>query len=200
MGFFNWAAPMFGHFADRWDAAGIEQITGWLSPFVESRRPARLLDVGGGTGALARRLHDAMGAEVTVLDPTPEMVRYIPPDGPVSCVIGTAEAMPFDDDAFDAIIVTDAFHHFRDQAGAAREFARVVRHGGGILVVELDPRTWQIKIIAPLERLLGEPGSFLSPTEMCAFMAGHGIEGDCARYTAISYRFIGRIEKKPTPT
>lgn len=197
MGFFNWAAPMFGHFADRWDTAGIEQITGWLSPFLADPKSARLLDVGGGTGALARRLHDAIGIDVTVLDPTPEMVRYIPPGGPVHCVIGTAEEMPFDDDSFDAIIVTDAFHHFRDQAGAVREFARVVRGGGGVLVVELDRRTWQIKIIAPLERLLGEPGSFLDPAEMCEFMSDHGIRGDCAPYSAISYRFIGRIDTRP---
>ena len=80
-----------------------------------------------------------LGARVTVLDPRPQMLRYVPADGPVRAVLGAAEAMPFPDDEFDCVVVTDAFHHFRDQPAAVREFARVVKPGGGVLVVELDP-------------------------------------------------------------
>lgn len=196
MGFFNWAAPMFGHFADRWDDAGIEQIVSWLAPYLgECPSQCRILDVGGGTGALALRLHEAMGAEVTVLDPTPEMLRYVPAEGPVHSVLGVAEAMPFENGSFDAVIVTDAFHHFRDQPGAIREFRRVVRPGGGVVVVELDPTTLGIRVIAPLERLLGEPGAFLTPAEMCGLMRSNGIAGHCARYNRISYRFQGAVER-----
>lgn len=191
MGFFNWAAPMFGHFADRWSPEDIEQIAGWLSPFLAEER--RVLDVGGGTGALARRLHDSAGAIVTVLDPTPEMLRYIPADGPVRCVIGTAEAMPLPDDSFDAVIVTDAFHHFRDQPGAVAEFRRVVRPGGGVIIIELDPRGLLMRTIVFGEKLLGEPGAFFEPGQMCAFMAEHGIVGTCTPMSGVSYRFVGTV-------
>jgi demethylmenaquinone methyltransferase/2-methoxy-6-polyprenyl-1,4-benzoquinol methylase len=197
VGFFNWAAPIFGHVADRWDDAGIEQIAGWLSPFLpngDAESPARLLDVGGGTGALARRLHDALGASVTVLDPTPEMLGYIPIDGPVRAVLGTAEAMPFPADAFDAVIVTDAFHHFRDQPGAVAEFARVVRTGGGVVVVDLDPTGLAMRVIALAEKALGEPGAFFTPEQMCAFMAEQGIEGSCTRERGATYRFVGKVD------
>ncbi|MBU4557381.1 MAG: methyltransferase domain-containing protein [Actinobacteria bacterium] len=191
MGFFNWAAPAFGHFADRWSPESIDEISGWLEPYLGGER--RVLDVGGGTGALASRLSESTGARVTVLDPTPEMLRYIPDDGPIEGVVGTAEAMPFPDDSFDAVIVTDAFHHFRDQPGAVSEFCRVVRTGGGVLVVELDPAGVVMRLIVLGEKLLGEPGAFFTPDAMCEFMRVHGIAGNCAVIRGVSYRFVGTV-------
>lgn len=194
MGFFNWAAPLFGHFADRWSDETVGEIVSWVRPYLAAgERPCRILDVGGGTGALAKRLHAATGAEVTVLDPTPEMLRCIPEHGPVRSKLGTAEAMPFDDGTFDLVVVTDAFHHFRDQPAAVREFARVVRCGGGVLVVELDPSGLAMKVIAGAERLLGEPGAFFTPTALCTFMADNGIAGACTRMRGVSYRFVGTV-------
>lgn len=191
MGFFNWAAPAFGHFADRWSPESIDEISGWLEPYLGGER--RVLDVGGGTGALASRLSESTGARVTVLDPTPEMLRYIPDDGPIEGVVGTAEAIPFPDDSFDAVIVTDAFHHFRDQPGAVSEFCRVVRTGGGVLVVELDPAGVVMRLIVLGEKLLGEPGAFFTPDAMCEFMRVHGIAGNCAMIRGVSYRFVGTV-------
>lgn len=191
MGFFNWAAPIFGHFADRWSPEEIEDIADWLRPSVSEG--GTLLDVGGGTGALAGKLARALQAQVTVLDPTAEMLRYVPGDGPVRAVQGTAEAMPFADGSFDALIVTDAFHHFRDQPGAVCEFARVVRPGGLVVVVELDPRGLVMRLIVLGERLLGEPGAFFEPDRLCAFMAQHGIAGTCERLRGVSYRYSGIV-------
>lgn len=194
MGFFNWAAPMFGHFADRWSSDDIDEIVGWIEPFLREER--RILDVGGGTGALARHLSKAATARVTVLDPTPEMLRYLPPDAGVHGVVGTAEAMPFEDAAFDVVIVTDAFHHFRDQAGAVAEFGRVVHPGGGVVVIELDPRGPVMRAIVAGERLLGEPGAFFTPEQMCEFMSEHGIAGSCTPMRGVSYRFVGMVHAK----
>lgn len=192
MGFFNWSAPLFGHFADRWDDTGIEQIRDWLLPFVTPN--GSLLDVGGGTGALAKRLSAALASHVTVLDPTPEMLAYLPDTEDVTGVLGLAESMPFEDDRFDAVIVTDAFHHFRDQPAAVREFARVVRPGGGVIVLDLDPSGFVMRTVALGEKLLGEPGAFFTPAQMCTFMAGHGITGECTPTRGASYRFVGAVQ------
>lgn len=191
MGFFNWAAPLFGHFADRWDDAGISQIRDWLSPYVS--RGGKVLDVGGGTGALANRLSVALSAHVTVLDPTPEMLAYLPDTDRIDGIQGVAEAMPFNDDSFDAAITTDAFHHFRDQEGAVRELARVVRPGGGVVVVDLDPSGMLMRAVVWGEKLLGEPGTFMTQDEMCAFMTRHGISGNCQRLKGPNYRFVGTV-------
>jgi demethylmenaquinone methyltransferase/2-methoxy-6-polyprenyl-1,4-benzoquinol methylase len=191
MGFFNWSAPAFNLLADRWSPDSIDEIAGWLRPFVPPG--GRLADVGGGTGALAHKLARALDANVTVLDPTPEMLRYVPTGHRVTAVLGSAEFMPFDSDWLDAVIVTDAFHHFGDQDAAAREMSRVVRRGGGIVIVELDPRRWYMRSIVRVEKWLGEPGTFFTAEEMCAFFAGHGIEGSCERMRGPSYRFVGQV-------
>ena len=60
----------------------------------------RSIVVTGGTGALGVRLQEALTCDVTVLDPTPEMLRYIPDFKPVHAVVGTAEDMPFENSTF----------------------------------------------------------------------------------------------------
>ncbi|MBE0418190.1 MAG: hypothetical protein IBX63_10535, partial [Coriobacteriia bacterium] len=85
------------------------------------------------------------------------------------------------------------FHHFEDQPAAAAEFARVVRPGGGVVVLELDPRPWYMRVLVAIEKLLGEPGAFFSPGEMCDFMASNGIDGTCEPIKGPSYRFTGTV-------
>lgn len=193
MGFFNWAAPLVRRFGDRFTERDATAIAEWLRPAVEPG--GRILDVGGGAGQLAVLLADALDASVTVMDPTPEMLDHVPSHSAVSAVSGIAEAMPFPDDSFDAIVVSDAFHHFRDQPGAVKEFARVVRNGGLVLVLELDPTGLLMRLIVWGEKLLGEPGAFFTPAEMCAFMAREGIDGICESLDKADYRFIGRVVK-----
>lgn len=190
MGMFTWAAPLFGRFGDRWSEETIERYAGWLRAHVAPG--GRVLDVGGGTGALARRLAEALDCRVDVLDPTPEMVAQMAPHPRLTAHIGVAEAMPFEDASFDAVVVSDAFHHFRDQPGAAREFARVVRPGGAVLVLEFD-RTGLMRLIVWGEKLLGEPGAFFTPEEACAFFSAHGITGRCERESRTKYYFLGEV-------
>jgi len=191
MGFFNWAAPAFDRLADRWSPDDIDTIAGWLKPFVKPG--GHVIDIGGGTGALAVKLAEALDARVTVLDPAPEMMRYVPDHGSVTTLLGTAEDMPIDTDAADAVIVSDAFHHFRDQRGAADEMARVVHSGGGIVILELEPRGIIMRTIVVIEKLLGEPGSFFTIDEMCEFFHDHDIDGTCEKMSGVSYRFTGTV-------
>lgn len=191
MGFFNWAAPIFNAGANRWSDEDIATMAGWLRPAVGTG--GSLLDVGGGTGALATRLTSALDAKATVLDPTPEMLRYVQESDRVTAVLGEAQAIPFADGSFDALLVTDALHHMRDHDAAFAEFARVVRSRGLVLVLDLDregPGTW---LAALGERLLGEPATFLTPTELIELAARHGITGNATRQKGPSYRFLGQV-------
>jgi demethylmenaquinone methyltransferase/2-methoxy-6-polyprenyl-1,4-benzoquinol methylase len=193
VGFFNWAAPLIRRYGDRFTTRDASRIAEWLRPAVPEGGGA-VLDVGGGAGQLAQLLTNALSARVTVLDPTPQMLAHVPESDTVTAVAGTAESMPFPDSAFDALVVTDAFHHFRDQAAAVAEFARVVRPGGRVLVLDLDPGGLPMRLIAFGERLLGEPAAFMTPDEMCGFMKRHGIDGECVREDGASYRFLGVVK------
>ena len=190
MGMFRYAAPLFGRYGDRWSEETISRITGLLEPCLGVRR--ELLDLGGGTGALAARLADALDVRATVLDPSPEMIAQMRSHRRVSAVVGSAEAMPFAAGSFDACVISDAFHHFRDQDGAVREIVRVVRPGGCLLVIDFDRSGW-MRLIVWAEKLLGEPGSFFTPDELCAYMAARGIDGRCERTEGANYFFIGTI-------
>jgi demethylmenaquinone methyltransferase/2-methoxy-6-polyprenyl-1,4-benzoquinol methylase len=193
MGFFDWAAPLVRRYGDRFDEQDAALISSWLRPAVAPG--GRILDVGGGAGQLATLLSDALEAHVTVLEPTARLLAHVPEGERIAAVRGRAEAMPFSDSSFDGLVVTDAFHHFRDQSAAVVEFARVVRPDGIVLVIEPDPRLLVVRAIALAERLVGEPAAFLAPDELRASMASAGILGECETLARGSYRFLGRVLK-----
>ena len=192
MGFFSWAAPMFHRSDKRWTEEDVAMIVGWLKPATGELRT--FLDVGGGTGGLTTRLADRLGIPVTVLDPTPEMVRYIPENSGVTVVLGVAEKMPLPNASFDAVLICDALHHLRDQREALREIARVVRAGGAVLVLDLDAARRSTKVVGFVERLLGEPAAFLTPAELGTMMADCGIIGSCVGERGPSYHFLGTVD------
>lgn len=190
MGFFDWIAPVFNLFADRWSPRRIAEIAGMLEPHLGGRRA--ILDLGGGTGALAVRLATALDARVTVLDATAAMLRYVPDRPDVEGVLGTAEHMPFADGAFDATVVYDALHHFDDQDAAMREIVRVTRPGGGLYISEFDRRGF-MRLLVGGEKALGEPGAFYAPHELCAYLERFDVRGRCTPLSKASYEFIGTV-------
>jgi len=190
MPLFDWAAPVFHRFADRWSEEHIADIAAKLAPYLGERRA--VLDLGGGTGALAVRMAEAFPATVAVLDPSPKMVSYVPDHPRVSATVGTAEAMPFDDDAFDVAVVSDAFHHFRNQDVAVDEIARVTRGGGALFMLEFDNRG-AMRLVVWGEKLLGEPGSFFAPGDLCDYLDARGISGQCVPTSKRSYYFLGEV-------
>jgi demethylmenaquinone methyltransferase/2-methoxy-6-polyprenyl-1,4-benzoquinol methylase len=101
--------------------------------------------------------------------------------------------MPFDEDRFDGVVVSDAFHHFQDQPAAVDEMRRVVRPGGGVVIMEYDRSELSIKLIAFAERLAREPGAFFTTDELCGFMSEHGVDGECTRIDSASYVFVGTV-------
>lgn len=187
---FRWAAPFFGRFGDRWDKDTLDRWAEWLLPYVSERRS--ILDVGGGTGALSAHLAERLDVGATVLDSSADMLAQMRPHPRVTGVVGRAEAMPLADATFDACIISDAFHHFRDQEGAVREIRRVVRPGGALLVLEFD-RRGVMRVVAWGERLLGEPASFFTPDELCRFMADRGISGRCEKTSPTNFYFMGTV-------
>ena len=93
-----------------------------------------VVDVGSGTGKFTRALAP-LGAARVAIEPTRgmrEVFLRVVPDVPV--LDGTAERIPLPDGFADAIVCAQAFHWFRLRP-TLREFARVLRPGGGIGLV-----------------------------------------------------------------
>ncbi|SBT48883.1 class I SAM-dependent methyltransferase [Micromonospora auratinigra] len=96
--------------------------------------PARVVDLGAGTGILARGvlalLGDEAGREVVPVEPDPGMRAQLAAATPgTTALAGSAESVPLPDGSVDAVLVGQAYHWFdRDRAHA--EIARVLRPGG----------------------------------------------------------------------
>ena len=107
-----------------------------------------VLDVAAGIGSTALLLAGERDVDVAGVDLGRAQVAKATARaagaglaGRVRFEVGDAERLPFDDDAFDAVVCECAFCTFPDKATAASELARVVRPGGrvGISDVWLDP-------------------------------------------------------------
>lgn len=97
-----------------------------------------LLDIGCGTGVLARSL-SFRGARVVGVDPNDEALaaaRQAVPAGTFHRA--GAQALPFADGSFDGAVFLNSLHHVPnpDMRRALRETARVVKAAGTIVVVE----------------------------------------------------------------
>src|SRR5215813_6849285 len=89
----------------------------------------RVLDMAAGTGKLTEALV-ALQADALAVEPDPAMLAQLHARLPqVRAAQGRAEQIPAPDQAFDAVVVGDAFHWF-DQTVALGEIARVLRPGG----------------------------------------------------------------------
>ena len=192
MPFFAWSAPLFKLADGRWSHGDFEAVADMLRPYVTRERP--ILDLAGGTGGLSAGVASALGVRVVIADATREMLVRLSAHRLVSVRLAAAEALPFPDGYFDALLCSDAFHHFWDQDGAAREMARVVRLGGGAVIRDIEPRGLG-RVAAYVERLLHEPAAFMTATQMTAFMARHGIVGTTTRHRGSTYSFLGTVSR-----
>jgi demethylmenaquinone methyltransferase / 2-methoxy-6-polyprenyl-1,4-benzoquinol methylase len=99
----------------------------------------RLLDAGSGTGVIAALAQDITGPGglVVALDPSSGMLRQAAARGVRLRVPGRAERLPFADASFDRLTMGYALRHVADLAATFREYARVLRPGGSLLLLEI---------------------------------------------------------------
>jgi demethylmenaquinone methyltransferase/2-methoxy-6-polyprenyl-1,4-benzoquinol methylase len=171
---------LFGLVAPLYDAvAGIaEPDVELFAELADLSNAYRCLDAGGGTGRVAEALATALpeAAPVWVADISSGMLRQAQDKPMLVPCRAAAEALPFPDGAFPAVVAVDTFHHFHDHAEAARELVRVLAPGGRLVIEEPDVRRFAVKLVALGERLALMRSHFYPPDELMAFFEDDELE------------------------
>jgi SAM-dependent methyltransferase len=118
---------------------GGRRATEELFRFADLQPGQHVLDAGAGCGTTAIEIARRFGCNVTAIDIDPIMlasaranVRAAGLDGQVTVTEADIQAIPFDDDAFDRVVI-EAVTMFVDQPSAAGEVTRVCRSHGRVL-------------------------------------------------------------------
>jgi SAM-dependent methyltransferase len=111
-----------------------ERLIDALAPRLASAQ--RVLDIGAGAGELAARLAlAAPHAQVIAIEPA----AIDPERAGATWLRAAAEALPLATGAVDLAVCLSALRHTRDRVAAFAELRRVVRAGGELCLLELDP-------------------------------------------------------------
>ena len=125
---FHASADAYDRLVGRYGA----QLGAALIDFAGVEPGMRALDVGCGPGALTGELAALLGAHrVHAADPSEPFVQACAArHAGVGVVLAAAEALPFGDGAFDAVLSQLVVNFMRDPEAGVRELARVARPGG----------------------------------------------------------------------
>ncbi len=141
----------------------------------------RVLDIGTGTGyflpALSRHFR-----EVVAVDPSRAMLRLARERAEreqlenVTLSFGQLESLPAESESIDAVLAILVLHHAQDLEGAAAEVWRVLRPGGRLLAVDIEPHEMK-----EFQRVMGDPIGGIAPERLRGRLEGAGFEIEVLR-------------------
>ncbi|WP_462186308.1 class I SAM-dependent methyltransferase [Frankia sp. CcWB2] len=144
----------FDRVADDYDRmrGGLERGRQSAASLVGDLAPGSVLEVGAGTGIVARGLAE-LGAQVFGVDLSLPMLTRARDrlDRRVACA--DALALPFADGMFANVVVVYVLHLVSDMAAALREAARVLAPDGRLLAVHGSPAAPPDELTRALDRL-----------------------------------------------
>ena len=120
-------------FANRYDDGLGDRKIKAFRRLAGSLNGTRLLDVGSGDGTFSIVAREA-GAEVVATDFAESMVAATARRAAVPVVRGSSDALPYETHSCDIVVALDSIEHLYQPETALREFHRVLRPNGQLLL------------------------------------------------------------------
>ncbi|MBN1938743.1 MAG: methyltransferase domain-containing protein [Candidatus Aminicenantes bacterium] len=130
-GFFDGHAPTW----DDCQTPGLHEAIGRIFAAASFRPGLRVLDVGAGTGVLYPHFQAAGAGDYTAVDISPEMVRQFRAKHPEARILESDYEQPISfPGLFDAVMIFNAFPHFRNEETVFRLTHSYLSPGGRLFI------------------------------------------------------------------
>jgi ubiquinone/menaquinone biosynthesis C-methylase UbiE len=137
--FYDRIAPIYDRLFTRHHLHAREMVSILSENFAGREDTIRILDLGCGTGIVARMLADE-GFDTIGLDFSLESLRQLQQQSSgIPLVCADALRLPFLDRSFDVIVSLGAWRHFPRPKGVMAEIDRVMKPGGMLLIGYFPP-------------------------------------------------------------
>lgn len=112
-----------------------------------------IVDVGGGTGRLAQFISNSCKT-IYVLDESEKMLSKAKHYPNLISINGNALKSPFENNSIDTVILSDVFHHIKEQEELIIEINRILKDNGKILIMDFDRKYIKTKLLIAFEFIL----------------------------------------------
>jgi len=110
-----------------------------VAKIVATRKPAFILDVATGSGDLAAEVWKACPeARIVGVDFCAPMLEHAKKRGLLELLVADGMDLPFDDASVDVITIGYGLRNMESWAGAVREFARVLKPAGTLVILDFS--------------------------------------------------------------
>ena len=185
---FNYLGFVFKHFGSAiYPRKILEELCTFIKPLSNE---SAVLDIGAGTGIMSEYAYRCNSSlKYVAVDPAEGMLKYA--SDYIEVHVAIAEALPFEDNSFDAILMGESLHHFQDPELAMKEVVRVLKKDGKLFIYDFDLGTFMGKCICTIEKLLGEPAHFYEVHVLKKMLEEHKFSVEVSqnnwRYTVSAY-------------
>ncbi|MBU2711463.1 class I SAM-dependent methyltransferase [Zooshikella harenae] len=143
---FNRIAPLYDQKYGQDCVTAQTKVFNWATNSY-STAPAKILDIGCGTGTLLQQLSNFWPeSQVIGLDPAQAMIEQASKKLPhAKFITKKAETIPLANNTIDLVICTTSFGHLRNQLSVLKEINRVLCHSGIFILAEHCPPNFFVK-------------------------------------------------------
>jgi demethylmenaquinone methyltransferase/2-methoxy-6-polyprenyl-1,4-benzoquinol methylase len=155
----------------------------------------QLLDAGGGTGRISYTLREWVKG-IVIVDSSIGMLEQARTKAGLLSVCSNTEKLPFHNEVFERVIMVDALHHVSNITATLDELWRVVKPGGRIVIEEPDIQTYQVKILAVIEKLVLMRSHFISPQNIQKAFGDKNASHQIIREGMTSWIIVDKLQKE----